>query len=71
MKGVNYLTNSKGEKTAIVFDLKEYKEELIDFMEGLTAASRVNEPAVEFETAVKKIIRKKTKRVSRTHKKIS
>ncbi len=72
MKGINYLTNTKGEKTAVVFDLKQYKEELIDFIDGLEAAARVNEPSVNFEKAVKKIINQKSKRaVSRSPKKIS
>ncbi|MBY0434296.1 MAG: hypothetical protein K2U26_09320 [Cyclobacteriaceae bacterium] len=70
MKGINYLTNQKGEKTAVVFDLKKYKEELEDFIDGLEAASRVNEPSVDFEKAVDKIVAKKTKRVSRHHKKV-
>lgn len=71
MKGINYLTNTKGEKTAVVFDLKKYKTELEDFIDGIEAASRVNEPSVDFEIAVSKIIKKKTKRVSRSHKKVS
>ncbi|MBI1769715.1 MAG: hypothetical protein HYR67_15210 [Bacteroidetes bacterium] len=71
MKGINYLTNTKGEKTAVVFDLKKYKEELEDFIDGLEAASRVNEPAVDFKRAVNKIIKSKSPGVSRHHKKIS
>ena len=71
MKGIHYLTNTKGEKTAVVFDLKKYKEELIDFIDGLEAASRVDEPSVNFEKAVTKIINQKNKRaVSRSPKKI-
>ena len=60
MKGINYLTNLKGEKTAAVFDLKKYKEELEDFIDGLEAASRVNEPAGDFEKSVNRIIKSKS-----------
>jgi len=50
----------KGEKTAVVFDLKKYKQELEDFIDGLEAASRVNEPAGDFEKSVNRIIKSKS-----------
>jgi hypothetical protein len=70
MKGISYLTDNAGKKTAVVLDLKRYKEELEDFLDGLEAASRVSEPTVDFETAVSKIVRKKKIHVSRNTKKI-
>lgn len=70
MKRISYLTNKHGGKTAVVFDLKKYKEELEDFIDGLKAASRVNEPAVDFEKAVDKIIKSKSSAVSRHSKKV-
>jgi hypothetical protein len=70
MKGISYLTDDSGEKTAIVFDLKKYREELEDFIDGLEAASRVKEPSVDFKKAVGKIIKTKSSAISRHNKKI-
>ncbi len=70
MKGISYLTDQKGERTAVVFELKKYRDELEDFIDGLEAASRINEPAVDFKKAVKKIIKSKSRGVSRYHKKV-
>ena len=44
MKGVNYITNEHGKKTAVIISLKNYKEEIEDFLDGLEAQSRVEEP---------------------------
>jgi hypothetical protein len=72
MKGIHYLTNEKGKKTAVVIDLKEYKEELEDFLDGLEAASRVNESSIDFGKTIDKIIKEKSRRgLSNKNKKIS
>jgi hypothetical protein len=60
MKGVNFLTNNKGEKTAVVIDFKKYKEEVLDFIDGLEGASRAEEPSVNFERTIAKIIKTKS-----------
>ena len=70
MKGINYLTDNKGKKTAIVIDLKQYQEEVMDFLDGLEASSRVNEPSVDFQKAVSRIIQKKKRAVSVKAKKV-
>lgn len=61
MKGVNYITDAKGKKTAVVIDIKNYKEEIEDFLDGLEAQSRVEEPSADFNVAVKKILSQKSK----------
>ena len=72
MNGINYLINRKGKRTAVVFDLKRYKLELEDFIDGLEAASRAKEPSVDFEKAASRIIKQKAHRaISRQNKKIS
>ena len=72
MKGVNFLTDKKGKKTAVVIDLKKYKDQVEDFLDGLEAASRVNETSVDFEKSVNQIIKSKAKvGVSRQNKKVS
>jgi hypothetical protein len=71
MKGINYLTNNKGKKTAIVIDLNQYQDEVMDFLDGLEASSRVNEPSVDFQKAVSGIIQKKKRAISSKAKKVS
>jgi hypothetical protein len=60
MKGINYITDEKGNKTAVVISLKNYKEEIEDFLDGLEASARLTEPSVDFKRAVNKIIKTKS-----------
>ncbi len=73
MKGINYITDEKGNKTAVIINLKNYQEEVEDFLDGLEAQSRLNEPSVDFEKSVNKILKSKSLRakVSSKNKKIS
>jgi hypothetical protein len=72
MKGVNYITDEQGKKTAVVISLKNYKEEIEDFLDGLEAQSRLEEPSIDFEKAFTKIVKNKTSngKVSAKNKKI-
>lgn len=60
MEGVNYITDEDGKKTAVVISLKNYKEEIEDFLDGLEAQNRLSEPSIDFEKSVNKIIKTKT-----------
>jgi PHD/YefM family antitoxin component YafN of YafNO toxin-antitoxin module len=60
MKGVNNITDERGKKTAVVISLKNYQEEVEDFLDGLEAQSRLNEPSADFEKAVTKILKSKS-----------
>ena len=73
MKGINYITDEKGNKTAVIINLKNYQEEVEDFLDGLEAQSRLNEPSVDFEKSVNKILKSKSLRakVLSKNKKIS
>ena len=73
MKGINYITDENGNKTAVIINLKNYQEEVEDFLDGLEAQSRLNEPSVDFERSVNKILKSKSLRakVSSKNKKIS
>lgn len=44
MKGIQFIVNDKGEKTAALIDLKEYGELWEDFYDCLTARLRADEP---------------------------
>ena len=71
MKGINYLTDKKGKKTAIVIDLNQYQDEVMDFLDGIEASSRVSEPSVDFKRAISGIIQKKKRGLPSKTKKVS
>ena len=73
MKGVNYITDEKGNKTAVVISMKNYKEEIEDFLDGLEAQNRMQEPSADFEKAVSKILKTKSSngKIPAKNKKIS
>lgn len=60
MKGINYLINEAGERTAVVIDWKTYGEELEDFLDGLEAESRCNEPKEDFQVVVDRLLTDRT-----------
>lgn len=62
MKGISYITDEKGNKTAVIINLKNYQEEVEEFLDGLEAQSRLNEPSVDFEKSVNKILKSKSPR---------
>lgn len=60
MQGINYVTNEKGERIAVLIDLKSYGELWEDFYDGLTAKKRESEPRESLESA-KKLLTEKGK----------
>jgi PHD/YefM family antitoxin component YafN of YafNO toxin-antitoxin module len=44
MKGIRYVVDDDGQKTAVVIDLKQYGELWEDLYDALTAAQRQHEP---------------------------
>ncbi len=73
MKGINYITDESGNKTAVVISMKKYKEEIEDFLDGLEALNRMQEPSVDFEKSVSKILKAQSSngKSSAKNKKIS
>jgi hypothetical protein len=73
MRGIQYITDEKGNKTAVIISLTNYKEEVEDFIDGLEAKSRLEEPSADFEKTVSKILKSKQRygKVSAKNKKIS
>jgi len=49
MKGIQYLVNDAGKKTAVVIDLEEWGELWEDIFDTLVSESRRDEPAVSWE----------------------
>ena len=49
MQGIQFVTDAKGRKTAVVIDLKKYGARLEDFWDGLVSESRRKEKGIPFE----------------------
>jgi len=52
MSGVQYLTNEKGKKTAVVIPLEEYEELLEDLSDLAAIAERRNEPTIPLHKVI-------------------
>jgi len=60
MEGIRYVTNDKGQRVAVMIDLKKYGELWEDFYDSRTARLRAKEPR-ETLASVKKHLRKRGK----------
>ena len=49
MTGIQYVTDDKGRKTAVLIDLKKHGALWEDFWDGLVSESRRNEKAVPYQ----------------------
>lgn len=57
MRGIQYITDDRGRKKAVVIDLEKYGEVWEDFYDGLTARKRVSEPRESLESVEKRLRR--------------
>jgi hypothetical protein len=55
MKGIQFVTDEKGQKTAVLIDLKKYGELWEDFYDGLIAIQRADEPRESLEFVRKRL----------------
>lgn len=60
MEGIQFVTNDKGKRVAVMIDLKKYGELWEDFYDSVIARSRAHEPRESLES-VKKQLRKQGK----------
>ncbi len=60
MKGIQYIVDSKGQKKAVILDLKIHADLWEDIQDVLVARKRVNEPRIPLEE-VKAQLRKNGK----------
>ncbi|MBF0563976.1 MAG: hypothetical protein HQK89_01905 [Nitrospirae bacterium] len=58
MKGIQYIMDDKGDRTAVVIDLKKYGDIWEDFYDGIIASERKDEPRESLETVKEKLIQK-------------
>ncbi len=55
MKGIQFVTDEAGKKTAVQIDLKKYGEIWEDFYDSLIAQSRANEPRESLKSVKKRL----------------
>ncbi len=55
MKGIQFVTDDQGQKTAVFIDLKKYGELWKDFYDGLIASERADEPRESLELVRKRL----------------
>jgi hypothetical protein len=60
VEGIQYVTNDKGQKVAVMIDLRRYGELWEDFYDGVTARLRAREPRETLDS-VKKHLRRQGK----------
>ena len=64
MKGVQYVVNEEGQKTAVVIDLKQHSSLWEDFYDAAVARQRKNEPRETLEVVKKRLRRRGKLRVN-------
>ena len=57
MEGIQYVTDDKGRKTAVLIDLKKFGELWEDFYDALIARERADEPRESLEVVREKLRR--------------
>jgi hypothetical protein len=60
MEGIQFVTNDKGKKVAVMIDLRKYGDVWEDMYDSLTARTRAKEPRESLDS-VKKRLRKQGK----------
>ena len=60
MKGIQFVMDDKGQKVAVMIDLKKYGELWEDIYDSLTAQRRADEPRESLDT-VKQLLRRQGK----------
>jgi hypothetical protein len=58
MEGIQYVTDDKGRKTAVLIDLKKFGELWEDFYDALIARQRAAEPRESLEVVREKLRRR-------------
>lgn len=56
LKGIQFVVDESGEKTAVQIDLKKYGDLWEDFYDTLVAASRADEPRETLEEVKQRLI---------------
>ena len=59
MEGIQYLTNSKGERVAVQIDPRKYGDLWEDVYDSLTARKRSREPRESLDSVKERLIKKR------------
>ena len=62
MKGVQFLSDSEGKRTAVLIDLKRHRRIWEDIYDAMVAASRRDEPRVAWEDVKRRLRARRRKR---------
>jgi hypothetical protein len=57
MEGIQFVTDDKGRKTAVLIDLKKYGDLWEDIYDSLIAAERKDEPRESIESVRERLVR--------------
>jgi hypothetical protein len=57
VEGIQFVTDDKGRKTAVLIDLEKHGELWEDFYDRLIAAERKDEPRESIETVRRRLVR--------------
>jgi hypothetical protein len=57
MNGIKFVTDGKGQPTAVQIDLKRHGRLWEDFYDALVAKQRAKEPTVPWETVKKRLVK--------------
>jgi hypothetical protein len=57
VEGIQFVTDDKGRKTAVLIDLEKHGELWEDFYDSLIAAERRDEPRESIETVRQRLVR--------------
>ena len=57
MEGIQFLTNDRGKRTAVLIDLKKYGELWEDFYDSIVARRRASEPRESLESVKERLRR--------------
>ena len=57
MKGIQFVTDEKGQRTAVLIDLKKFGQLWEDFYDSLIAAQRADEPRESLESVRRRLQR--------------
>ncbi len=58
LKGIQFLVDDAGDKSAVVIDLKRYRRQWEDLYDRLLSESRQHEPREPFNQVSKRLLRK-------------
>jgi hypothetical protein len=58
MTGVQFVTDNKGRKVAVLIDLKKHGARLQDFWDGMVSESRRKEPGIPLEKLRADLVRR-------------